>query len=1083
MIRWLKVYLLALTVFGVVHAAAAATESDPPRPHIIFILVDDLGYGDFGCYGNRHCATPHIDAIASDGLLFRQFYVAAPVCSASRVGFTTGQFPARHRINSFLASHRENRARGMPDFLDPSAPSLARALQAAGYATGHFGKWHLGGGRDVDDAPLPAAYGFDESFTSFEGLGDRLLITGDGLSNQSAKLGQGKIQWAPKHELTSIYIDRALDFLRRNRQQPCYVQLWLNDVHDPFAPTEEQLAKFEQFSANPYLQQYFAVLEELDRQLGRLMAALQALGIDDSTLVLLTSDNGPTAWPRYDREGFDAPGSTAGLRGRKWSLYDGGIREPLIVRWPGRVPAGQVDETSVVAAVDFLPTLCKIASAHPPEAPLDGVDMSEALLGQPQRREVPMYWWLPRHEGEVQPARPLDRGPPLAMRHRQWKLVANADGSLPELYDMTDKRPEYENVAGANPEVLADMLARLTQWKASLPGSQPGESPLVAGRPRMITRFAADVDPDAPWQAYPRQQLTRTAWLNLNGRWQYAIRPQGASRPKEWDGRIVVPYPVESLLSDVQRRVGPKRALWYRRTFDVPGEWDFKRLRIHFGAVDWQATVWINGQQVGEHRGGYDPFHFEIAHALKKDGPQEIVVRVWDPTNDGPQPRGKQVKKPGGIWYTPVTGIWQTVWLEPLPERSIEAIRVTPQPDLRSAKLSVRTTGAADDCEVALTVTECNWDGGRDDLQPQPVVAAVGEQLTFAAPAPVRLWSPQSPWLYHARIDLRNSATGQIIDSVGTYFALRNIELGADASGAQRLLLNGNPVFMLGTLDQGWWPDGLYTAPTEAAEAEDLEITRQLGFNMVRKHVKVESDHWYACADRLGLLVWQDMPSAMQSGVPGGNHVARDGDDLQLPEESKEIFHTELQAMIDALENHPSIVAWVPFNEGWGQHDTNDVLKWVAQRDPSRLVDGPSGWVDRGVGDMLDIHSYPGPDAPPLNAGRASVLGEFGGLGWPASGHTWAAKKNWGYRSFTSQEALQAAYEGLLAKLPNYIERGLAAAVYTQTTDVEVEVNGLMTYDRNLIKFDRQRTRAINEAAIATPLSQREAATGAPKPR
>ena len=449
------------------------------RLHIVFILVDDLGYGDFSCYGNRDVATPNVDRLAAEGLRFTQFYVAAPVCSPSRAAFATGQFPAQHRLHSFLASRRENRRRGMADFLDPQAPSVARALKTAGYATGHFGKWHLGGGRDVDDAPLPAAYGFDESCTSFEGLGDRVLIRGDDLSQQSAKNGPGEIQWAAKHELTGIYVDRSLDFLRRHRDQPCYVQLWLNDVHDPFAPTPEQLAKFEKFSANPYFQQYYAVLTAMDEQIGRLTEKLVELGIDDNTLIIVASDNGPTAWPRYAREGYDAPGSTGGLRGRKWSLYDGGIRSPLIVRWKGAAPAGQVDHDSVIAAVDFLPTLCRIAGIDPPTTELDGVDMSPAWRGQPQQRKTPLYWTLRRHKGEVQPARPIDRSPPLAIRDGNWKLLADADGSHAELYDMHATRPEFDNLAERRPEIVEKLSAKLAAWNRTLPPPQPGEAPLV----------------------------------------------------------------------------------------------------------------------------------------------------------------------------------------------------------------------------------------------------------------------------------------------------------------------------------------------------------------------------------------------------------------------------------------------------------------------------------------------------------------------------------------------------------------------------------------------------------------------------
>jgi arylsulfatase A-like enzyme len=1065
--------LLHAWAIGVAIAAPSA-----PRPNILFILVDDLGYGDFGCYGNKDCATPNVDRLAAEGIRFTQFYDAAPVCSASRTAFTTGQFPARHRIQSFLASREENRRRGMADFLDPRSPSVARALQAAGYATGHFGKWHLGGGRDVADAPLPAAYGFDESFTSFEGLGDRVLIRGDNLSEQSAKLGQGNIQWAAKHELGDIYVDHVVDFLRRRRQSPCYVQLWLNDVHDPFAPAPEQLARFQKYSANPYVQQYFAVLEGVDAQIGRLMAELAKLGLDDNTLVILASDNGPTAWPRYDRAGFDAPGSTAGLRGRKWSLYDGGVRSPLIVRWKGAAPAGRVDQHSVIGGVDFLPTLCKLAGADAPAAPLDGVDMSAAFRGATQQRKAPLFWSLNRCEGEVQPARPIDRSPPLAIRDAQWKLLANADGSQPELYDKRRERPEFENVAGLHPDVVDDLSSKLLAWAKTLPPPLPGAAPVApdVGR-RLLTRFAADLDPAAPLPEYPRPQMARPRWLNLNGRWQYAIRPQADPQPKHWDGRMVVPFPAESLLSDVKKRVGPRRTLWYRRTFEIPSRWKFKHLNLNFGAVDWRTRVWVNGREVGAHEGGYDPFTFDIAAAVKQQGPQELVVAVWDPTNRGPQPRGKQTQPPHGIWYTPVTGIWQTVWLEPLPDSYISGLKLVPGSDGHSLAANVTTVGAADAHELALHVTEVQSAKAREQLNIQPVTAKVGGQLSFHAPAPVRRWSPLEPWLYSGSIELRDRATGRVLDRVNSYFALRSIERRKDPHGVDRLFLNGKPTFMFAPLDQGWWPDGLYTAPTDAALAFDIEQTRRLGFNAIRKYVKVEPDRWYYWADRLGVLVWQDMPSAMQSGGKRENQVPRNGADLNLPENAKTIFRRELQAMIDAVGNHPSIIAWVPFNEGWGQHDTNEILKWVQKYDPTRLVDGPSGWTDRHFGDMLDMHSYPGPDMPPVTADRASVLGEFGGLGLPVRGHTWVSKDNWGYRSYNSPAQLQSAYEDVCKKLPALIRRGLAAAVYTQTTDVEIEVNGLMTYDRALIKMDAETVGALNRSVVATPLD-----AGAPPP-
>ena len=349
------------------------------QPNILFILVDDLGYGDLGVTGNRDVPTPHMDSLAHDGLLLTQFYVASPICSPSRVAITTGQFPARHLIHSYLNDRKSNRAVGMRDWLDPLVPCVARTFQQAGYATGHFGKWHMGGGRDVGDAPLPQAYGFDESVTSFEGLGDRILIEGDGLSKQSAALGRGKIEWAPKHKLTEMYIDRTIDFIHRNREKTFYIHLWPCDVHDGHIPRPDLMAKYARFSANPYQQRFYAVLDEFDRQIGRLLKALDAEGVAGNTIVALTGDNGPTAWPRYYNEGFEPPGSTAGLRGRKWSLYEGGIREPLLVRWKNVIPAGKVDKQSIVGGADLFPTFCALAGVKPPTQWLSG----QVLSGRP----------------------------------------------------------------------------------------------------------------------------------------------------------------------------------------------------------------------------------------------------------------------------------------------------------------------------------------------------------------------------------------------------------------------------------------------------------------------------------------------------------------------------------------------------------------------------------------------------------------------------------------------------------------------------------------------------------------------------
>jgi arylsulfatase A-like enzyme len=435
-----------------------------PRINVIQVLIDDMGYADLGCYGGP-IPTPNIDRLAAEGVRFTQGYVASPICSPSRVGITTGQCPSRHRIYSYLNTRDQHRKLGMADYLDTKAPSVARTFQRAGYATGHFGKWHMGGGRDVGDAPLPTEYGFDESFTSFEGLGDRVLPPGR-LSELNEKLGRGKISHALQAELTGIYVDRATAFIRRARadSRPFYVHLWLNDVHDPFAPKPDLLKKYERFSANKYAQQYFATIDEMDRQIGRLLVE-----VGENTMVVLLSDNGPTAWPRYYKENMDPPGSTAGMRGRKWSLYEGGIRVPFMARLPGRIPASRVDKTTVISSLDLFPTCCRIAGVPLPAVGFDGEDMSQALLGRSLRRKTDLFWDYGRDSTYLRPGLARDASPNLAIRSGRWKLLMNADGTSVELYDLERSRNEDKNVAAEQTRVAQQLSSRLLDWRRSLP--------------------------------------------------------------------------------------------------------------------------------------------------------------------------------------------------------------------------------------------------------------------------------------------------------------------------------------------------------------------------------------------------------------------------------------------------------------------------------------------------------------------------------------------------------------------------------------------------------------------------------------
>ncbi|MEQ9442864.1 MAG: glycoside hydrolase family 2 TIM barrel-domain containing protein [Cyclobacteriaceae bacterium] len=567
----------------------------------------------------------------------------------------------------------------------------------------------------------------------------------------------------------------------------------------------------------------------------------------------------------------------------------------------------------------------------------------------------------------------------------------------------------------------------------------------------LMTRWAEDLSPTNAHQEYPRPQMVREQWLNLNGLWDYAITEQEIGMPTQYTGKILVPFPVESALSGVKQMVKPNQKLWYRRTFQVPEDWNAEQLLLHFGAVDWQATVWLNGQKVGEHKGGYDPFTLEISGATSAENEHELVVEVWDPTDEGTQPLGKQTLDPRGIWYTPTTGIWQTAWLEPTPASYIERIRLTPNIDDGTLTVSVQTNDEATAAELQLVAT----DGGQEVATQQgsdnlPVVLSI--------PSP-KLWSPDNPFLYDLSVALVD-AEGNVVDQVKSYFGMRKIAVAKADDGYNRLFLNNEPLFQIGPLDQGFWPDGLYTAPSDEALKYDIEVTKQMGFNMARKHVKVEPDRWYYWCDKLGLLVWQDIPS-------GDERVRRDGQEIQRSPDSAEQFESELKALMDDFYNHPSIVMWVVFNEGWGQYETARLAEWAQEYDPTRPINAASGWLDMGVGDVSDMHDYPGPDMPDTEAGRISALGEFGGQALAIPEHLWVAdlsKAPTHFETSSSADSLLQAYQALYRPLDSLRQQGLAAAVYTQTTDVESEVNGLLTYDREVIKMDIDTLAATHRA-------------------
>ncbi|MEU1810632.1 AbfB domain-containing protein [Micromonospora aurantiaca (nom. illeg.)] len=580
-----------------------------------------------------------------------------------------------------------------------------------------------------------------------------------------------------------------------------------------------------------------------------------------------------------------------------------------------------------------------------------------------------------------------------------------------------------------------------------------------AKNPPLTTPWTAQALNGTPLPEYPRPQMTRPDWLNLNGEWQ--LRQSATDDAPQFNTdlpeRVNVPFPVESALSGVQRSAGDNRNyLLYRRTVTVPANWSGRRVLLHFGAVDWQTTVWVNGTAVGGHTGGYDAFTFDVTPQLR-GGANEIVVKVWDPTdsrqNGSLPPIGKQTKQPGGIFYTPSSGIWQTVWLEPVPAASISSVDLYPSLTDNTLRVRVFSRGDVGGHSVLAEALDGTTVVG----------SATGGFTEFKVPVPnARRWSPDDPFLYNLRVTLRNAAGGQA-DRTTHYFGMREISTGV-VNGVLRPKLNGQFVFQVGTLDQGFWPDGIYTAPTDAALAFDLQKHKDLGFNMVRKHIKVEPQRWFYHADRLGLLVWQDVPSLTAQDIN-----ATDAQQAQLETEAREI--------VDEHRSSPAVVTYTVYNEGWGERalaDTRRVAQNVKNQDPTRLVNAHSGYNccqslgNPGNGDIDDWHVYLGPDSPVPSSSRIAVLGEFGGLGLRAPGHEWSPNGNFfAYEWQPNSTALTNRYVGLVQGTQNLmLGKGLSASVYTEIADQEGELNGFLTYDRQVVKMDQARVRAANLALI-----------------
>ena len=570
--------------------------------------------------------------------------------------------------------------------------------------------------------------------------------------------------------------------------------------------------------------------------------------------------------------------------------------------------------------------------------------------------------------------------------------------------------------------------------------SANGENSGAAWKPvggYIMTKWASEVTPTRVLPEYPRPQLQRKSWQNLNGLWDYAVSERAATAaPATFDGQILVPFPYESALSGVGKAPIPDRKLWYHRSFSVPDDWQGQRVILHFGAVNWDATVRVNGQNIGAHRGGYDAFEFDVTGALRA-GENELEVAVSNPLDEaGGQIMGKQRVKSEGINYSASTGIWQTVWLEPVPATHIETLVAVPDIDAKVLRLTAQVAGAPN-AKIRVEVS----DGGRQIVAQD---GAAGQPMAIPIANP-KLWTPDAPHLYDLRVAVLSG--GKEIDGVTSYFAMRKTGVARDAAGVMRLMLNNRFLMQRGVLDQGYWPDGLYTAPSDAALKYDIEMTKKLGFNMCRKHAKVEPERWYYHADKLGLLVWQDMPQMFVSNPS--------------PEQASQ-FKTEWQRIIQSKINHPSIVVWTPFNEGWGQHATGAIVDFTRQLDASRPVDEASGWNDTGAGDIADAHAYPQPQTGKLDGKRASVAGEFGGIGLAIKGHTWNTDTNYNYGTARGGWNLTRQYQTLMQQAHALRAGGASAFVYTQLTDVEQETNGLLTYDRKIVKAD------MKNAAAAT---------------
>ena len=577
---------------------------------------------------------------------------------------------------------------------------------------------------------------------------------------------------------------------------------------------------------------------------------------------------------------------------------------------------------------------------------------------------------------------------------------------------------------------------------------------------KMTTRWTDDVNIDCPLNEYPRPQLQRSDWQNLNGKFDFTITDLTEAVPDSFNGEIIVPFAPECYLSGVGRHISPKENLWYRKKFTLDECFEGKRAILHFGAVDYKSEVFINGKKAGSHIGGYNPFSFDITDYLV-DGENELIVKVFDPTDSGCQDRGKQVHESKGFWYTATSGIWQTVWLEPVSE--IHATKIVITPDIDNSTVNIKTNCTSDDVTLKAIIKD-------DDKIIFAGVISTDENIELKD---IKLWSPENPFLYDMAVAVFDS-DNKLVDKFSSYFGMRKFSVDNDANGIPRLFLNNKPYFQNGLLDQGYWSDGGLTAPCDEAMIFDIKRIKELGFNMLRKHIKVEPHRWYYHCDRLGMIVWQDMVCGAEKidmfavGVLPNIFIRKIKDNRYKlfgvgspecrDEHEKAIYET-----VENLYNFPCIGCWVPFNEAWGQFDAKRIAEEMKAFDPSRIVDHASGWHDQGGPDLKSVHQYILPVMMPKKDGRPFVLSEFGGYSRIIENHVWNYDKSFGYVMFKTKASLTKAYKKLYEKqiIPK-ISKGLSASVYTQVSDVEFEVNGLYTYDREMLKIDEDTIKEIN---------------------